>query len=251
MLVLQDWRRLVWWPGIALTLTLTLLLAGGFDRAIAQALFYSESSGWLGAGAGDWWAHRLIHGAGRWMVRGIAAAAIVSFAASFFVARLRPWRRELTYLVVGLIAVIAIAGLLKRVTNIDCPWSLAGFGGEYPYVSIFGDRPDDLPPAACFPGAHSSSGFALMAFFFALRNRARRAARVALALSLVVGVTFAIGQEARGAHFLSHDLASATLAWALLVGLYSRMLGSAAGATAGAALTPAATAWPGSTPASP
>jgi membrane-associated PAP2 superfamily phosphatase len=224
MLILRDWRRLVGWPGISLLLSLAVLIGGEFDRAISHALFYGDTTGWLGAGAGDWWAHRLIHGAGRWFVRGVAAATLVGWLCSLAFESLASWRRELAYVTLGMILVIVGAGLLKRVTNVDCPWDLAGFGGDRPYVSLFGDRPDSLPHAACFPGAHSSSGFALLACYFALRNRARRWANAALVAAVVIGVTFAIGQEARGAHFLSHDLASAALAWFVLVNLYSWML---------------------------
>jgi membrane-associated PAP2 superfamily phosphatase len=42
--------------------------------------------------------------------------------------------------------------------------------------------------------------------------------------AILVGVVFAVGQEARGAHFLSHDLTSAAIAWLLLAWLYSRLL---------------------------
>jgi membrane-associated PAP2 superfamily phosphatase len=35
---------------------------------------------------------------------------------------------------------------------------------------------------------------------------------------------FSLGQQARGAHFLSHDLASAALVWWVLLALYVRML---------------------------
>jgi membrane-associated PAP2 superfamily phosphatase len=37
------------------------------------------------------------------------------------------------------------------------------------------------------------------------------------------GVLFSFAQEARGAHFLSHDLASAALVWAIQLGLYAVM----------------------------
>ena len=89
---------------------------------------------------------------------------------------------------------------------------------------MFADRPDYLPRAQCFPGAHSSSGFALMSLFFALRDRCRRVARGALALGIGIGVAFSIGQEARGAHFLTHDFASAALVWWMLLALYAWML---------------------------
>jgi membrane-associated PAP2 superfamily phosphatase len=224
MLLLKDWRRLVWWPGIVFVLAFAILEIGQFDRAIALTLFYSPHSGWLGAGAGDWWSRDLIHQAGRWLPRGIAALAAIGWLASFGVAALKAWRRELLYVLCGMALVIGGIGLLKELTNVDCPWDLAGFGGKNPYVPLFADRPDGLKHAACFPGAHSSSGFALLAIYFALRGRAQRAARVALGLAIAVGVIFSFGQEARGAHFLSHDLTSAGLSWLALVFLYSKML---------------------------
>ena len=42
-----------------------------------------------------------------------------------------------------------------------------------------------------------------------------------LAAAIAVGITFSIGQEARGAHFLSHDLTSAAIVWFVQLGLYS------------------------------
>lgn len=224
MLVQRDWRRLVGWPGMLFALVLGTLILGHFDRPIANALFYSAHSGWLGAGAGDWWAHDLIHDAGRWLPRGVGAAALVGWLASFKVDWLKPWRREIGFAFVGMALAIVLVGLLKEVTNVDCPWDLAGFGGTRPYVSLFGDRPDALPRAACFPGAHSSSGFALLAVYFALRARARRASKAALVVAVAIGVSFALGQEARGAHFLTDDLASAALVWFVLTWLYSKTL---------------------------
>ncbi len=226
MPVLPEWRRLVWWPGIAFALVLGTLVLGHFDRPIANALFYSPGSGWLGAGAGNWWADKLIHDAGRWLPRGLAAAALTGWLASYKVVWLARWRRELAFVFFGMALVIVVVGLLKEVTNVDCPWSLAGYGGSHPYVLLLGDRPGTLPRAACFPGAHASSGFALLAFHFALRERARRAAKVALWIAVTVGVIFAIGQEARGAHFLSHDITAAALAWFLLAYLHSKTLAS-------------------------
>ncbi|MEJ0085829.1 MAG: phosphatase PAP2 family protein [Pseudomonadota bacterium] len=224
MMNLRDWRALVLWPGMCLLTAFALLELGQFDRPIAHALFYSANRGWLGAGAGDWWAHDLIHDAGRWVVRGAAVLALAAWAMSFKVARLAPWRCEALYVFVGIAASTALVGLLKVSTNVDCPWDLTGFGGDRPYVALFSDRPDYLPRAQCFPGAHSSSGFALMSIFFALRDRCRVAARWALALGIGIGVTFSIGQQARGAHFLSHDLASAALVWWVLLTLYAWLL---------------------------
>jgi membrane-associated PAP2 superfamily phosphatase len=224
MLSQRDWRRLVWWPGLAFGALLAALIGGELDREVAHALYYDGAAGWLGAGSGEWWARGLIHTSGRWVVRGLVAAALVGWLGSFVFESCARWRRELGYVVVAMILAVSIAGVLKRVTNVDCPWDLAEFGGDRPYVSLLGDRPDSLPRSACFPGSHSASGFALLAFYFALRDRARKWAHAAFAAGIAAGVTFAIGQEARGAHFLSHDVASAALTWLVLVKLYSWML---------------------------
>ena len=224
MLVQNEWRRLVWWPALAFILAFALMEIGQFDRAVARAFFFDARSGWLGAGAGDWWARDVIHQAGRWLPRSVATLAGLGWIASFKIRALAAWRRELLYVFCGMALVIGFVGLMKELTNVDCPWDLTDFGGKNPYVPLFADRPRGLKHAACFPAAHSSSGFALLAIYFALRGRLPRLARVAFFAALGVGLIFAFGQEARGAHFLSHDLTSAAIAWLFLVWLYSKML---------------------------
>ena len=39
--------------------------------------------------------------------------------------------------------------------------------------------------------------------------------------AIALGAAFSIGQEARGAHFLSHDLTSAAIVWFVQLGLYA------------------------------
>ena len=60
-----------------------------------------------------------------------------------------------------------------------------------------------------------------MCFYFLLRDRSARAARWALAGAITIGVAFSIGQDARGAHFFSHDLTSAAIVWFVQLGLYA------------------------------
>lgn len=192
------------------------------DHWVAQRLFYDANTGrWLGAGR--WWANQLLHDGGRNLVRAIAASALLTLLAASVWAPLRPRRRAAAYVLLSIVLATGIVGALKAVTNVDCPWDLAGFGGTRPYVGLFIARPDHLPRARCFPGAHSSSGFALLCFYFLLRDRRPRAARVAFACGTALGLTFAFGQQARGAHFLSHDLTSAAVVWFVLLGLYILM----------------------------
>src|SRR5262245_7163189 len=138
------------------------------DRAVAHALFFDSSHQWLGGGANAWWARELIHGAGRDFVYCVALAALACWALSYRWPALAAWRREALFVFVGVVLVTGIVGLMKQITNVDCPWDLVGFGGQRPYVPFLADRPDYLPRARCFPGAHSSSGLALIREFFEL-----------------------------------------------------------------------------------
>ena len=218
----EFWRLHLWWPLLAFTIVFGVLEVFSLDRALARGWYFNVHTGtWLGAGPGEWWARGLLHQDGRWVVRGVAAGALAWWALSFAVARLRPWRRSAGFVLLSMLLSTLIVGGLKTVTNVDCPWDLAGFGGTSPYVALFADRPDTLPHAQCFPGAHSSSGFAIFCFYFVFRDRSRRVAHWMLAAGIAVGVAFSIGQEARGAHFLSHDLTSAAIVWFVQLGLYS------------------------------
>lgn len=219
------WRWHALWPLATWLLLFGLIEGLSLDRGIAHSLFYSaDAHQWLGGGSGDWWAHRLIHDGGRWLVRAAAAGALVAWLASFAFAAVRGWRRPAGYVFLAMVLSVGIVGILKTVTNVDCPWDLAEFGGTRPYVALFAHRPADLPHAECFPGSHSASGFALVAFYFILRDRARIAARWALLAACLVGMVFSFAQEARGAHFLSHDLSSVIIIWSVQLALYAALL---------------------------
>ncbi len=219
------WRSHLWWPLAAFLFLFIALEWLGLDRPIANAWYFNVETGkWLGAGAGEWWARGILHTGGGRLVRGVAAAAIAVWGLSFATPGLRPWRRQAAFVALAMLLSTAIVGGLKAITNVDCPWDLLGYGGHNPYVALFADRPDALPHAKCFPGAHASSGFALVCFYFVVRDRSRRIALALLGAAITVGIAFSIGQEARGAHFLSHDLTSAAIVWFVQVALYATML---------------------------
>lgn len=192
------------------------------DRRIAATLFFDTSVGqWWGHGS--FWMEDLLHTGGRNVMRLIAFLALGMWLASFRALRLAPHRRSLGYLTACFALVPLFVGGLKSVTGVDCPWDLVGFGGERPYVEWYADRPDGLPHAACFPGAHSSSAFALFALFFLWRGSRPLRAGGALAATILIGSLFSVAQQSRGAHFLSHDVVSAMIAWAMCAGLYLRI----------------------------
>jgi membrane-associated PAP2 superfamily phosphatase len=220
------WRRHALWPGLMFAGLFAIVILGHLDLRIADAFFFSRpANDWIGAHT--WWAVDFIHTGGSWFVRLIGLAALMTLVSGYRLPRLRRWRRDAAYLTLALILVPTVVGALQLVTNVDCPWALDRYGGDRPYVSLLADRPDELPRSACFPGSHSSSGFALMAVYFLLRDSRPRIARRALAGAMLLGTIFSLGQQSRGAHFLSHDLASAAIAWFVLLALWRRLLAPA------------------------
>lgn len=225
--VTRFWRIHLWLPVIFFTLAAATIRAMDLDRFVANTWFFdTRTQVWMGEHT--WWAESLIHGAGSALVRVVGLAALVVLIGGYRFERLRPWRRKAAYLVIAIALCATVVSILKFATNMDCPRDIAGFGGNHPYVHLFEDRPDALPRAACFPGSHASTGFSLMAFYFLLMDARPRLARVLLAAAVALGAVFSFGQQARGAHFLSHDLTSAALDWLLLLSLWWLLLRSPA-----------------------
>lgn len=199
-----------------------VLATTDLDRQISWAWAYDVATGTFPA-RHAFWAERLMHGYGRDLIWLVALTCLATVGLSLFLPSLRTWRRPLLFVIVALGLTTGFIGGLKQITNVHCPWELQGFGGGLPYVHVFAVRPPAVESGACFPAAHAGSGFALFALYFAFRDRSRRLAIVGLCAALLVGGAFALAQEARGAHFLSHDVWSAFLAWSSCLTLYLLM----------------------------
>lgn len=203
---------------MALSAVVAALHLTDADPAIARQFFFDEArGGWLGRH--EWWANELLHTGGRNFMRLFGILAVAAWIATFRSARLAPHRRGLGYFAVCMVVVPLTVGVLKHLTRIDCPWDLQGFGGTLPVVHWFEARPSGLPHAACFPGAHSSSAFALFSLYFVWRPTRPRWAQWALWGTVLLGALFSVAQQSRGAHFLSHDIASALIAWLICFAL--------------------------------
>lgn len=219
-----------WWRALLLPVLLLASLAIlsinlGWDHAIAHALFYDRASGgFVGTGAGDWWARDLLHHGGRNLVRAIGLAALCVWAGSFALPSWQKLRRPAGYVALCLATSAALVAALKFGTRIDCPRDLLEFGGANPVLGFLDPRPDGLAVAACFPGAHAASGVSLLSLYYAMASvRGRYDSRWLLPAALA-GALFAFAQEARGAHFLSHDLTGAAVSVIVAVLLAVLML---------------------------
>lgn len=208
----------LWIIGFVALFLLMLALFDG-DVMIARYFFFDATTNeWIARH--DWWANELLHTGGRNLMRLVGVLALVAWAASYRSMRLSAYRADLGYFAACMVLVPLTIGILKQITNVDCPWDLQGFGGSMPVIHWFESRPADLPRAACFPGAHSSSAFALFGLFFIWRSTKPAWATGALLCTLALGAAFSIAQQSRGAHFLSHDIVSALLAWLICLGLH-------------------------------
>ena len=220
-------HKLAWIPLLVVPTLLFLPVAAVFalsslDVRVAQSLAFDPTVGDFVA-RHAFWANGVLHDGGRILIWAIGLACLGLSAAGYLrdsrgaprFPRLHAVRRDLAWAFAGMMLIVLVIGALKQITDVDCPWSLTLFGGTKPYTGVFGARPPGVAPGACFPGAHAGSAFALVALYFAFRDSRPRLARRLLVAPLVIGTAFAVGQEARGAHFLSHDLWSAYLAWML------------------------------------
>lgn len=174
-------------------------------------------------------AETVLHVGGRYLVYVSAALILGCVLVSF-----RPtsgfhrYRRELIFLLLASISGPIIIAFLKNNTHIYCPWNLALFGGDKPYLRLFDAVGDNLQIGHCFPAAHSGSGFAFVSLYFFLFRVKPEYKGYGLCFGLFLGGVYGVAQQVRGAHFLSHDVAALAVcwfsAWALFVLFFRKQL---------------------------
>ncbi len=191
------------------------------DFTVADYLFLKENNEWALHHA--WVTETLLHEGGRAFSETLALLVIGGLVVSIIWPSLRHWRRPLSYLVVALAVSTLSIATLKQLISMDCPWDLARYGGELPFIGLFEVRPDNLPDSACFPAGHASAGYAWLALYFFFKATFPRWRWLGLAIGLAMGMTFGFAQQLRGAHFLSHDLWTLLICWTLSA-LLARLL---------------------------
>lgn len=152
---------------------------------------------------------------------------IAGYLFSFITSALQPHRRVLLFLSLALALALAplTVSTLKLSSDRSCPWDLADYGGDVPYMRLFDSQIKPHAPGKCFPAGHAATGFALMAFFFAAhRSRRDRLARTLLFAGLSAGLILGFVRIAQGAHFMSHVLWAGLVCWLVMVGLYALLL---------------------------
>lgn len=191
--------------GLALLLGWEL---SGLDRVV---------TGWFADSAGfplrdHWLAWRWLHDGGK---RVADLVLLMLFLRLLWPGSSGPGRRERGYWLLVVLACILLVQLLKRMSDTSCPWSLAEFGGQVPYVPHWKWWDRDGGPGSCFPSGHAVAAFGFLPHHFLWRTRSPTAARAWLMAIGVAGLLFGAAQLVRGAHFVSHTLWTAWLCWVL------------------------------------
>jgi membrane-associated PAP2 superfamily phosphatase len=204
---------LLWGPLCAAAAAIALLQGAGGDLWLADHLYAAEGGHWALEHA--WITEALVH---QWGKRLDIAAWLLLACTRIVLSRdatTRAWWRPLDYLLVATLAGPLMVSWMKSWTDVDCPWDLLRYGGTHPYVELLQARPAGYGPGQCFPAGHSSAGYGWVALFFGLGAVNRRWGWIGLAAGIGVGMVFGISQQLRGAHFLSHDVASIAVCWCM------------------------------------
>ena len=205
-------------PLAATLLASLLLMRTGGDRWLADALFRMEGGHW--ALREHWLTSGVIHRGGKWASALAALAMLGLYGHALKRAHWASLRWPLAYLLLATVLGSGTVSLLKSATGVDCPWDLLRYGGTRVPPGMFDLRLAGLSRGACFPAGHASAGYAWVALYFTALLWRPRWRWHGLAIGLAAGLVFGIGQQLRGAHFLSHDLWSLAVCWFLSLGLF-------------------------------
>lgn len=197
---------------IALMLTSALCEYTGFDLWLGGH-FFSSREGWVFRD--HWLTNKVVHQGGNYLTVTLAVFMLGCWIYSYFSSRGSQYRPALGALLWGgILSVLMVAGL-KSITHIYSPWDLAMFGGAMPYIRIFDHVPMGIRVGHAFPAGHASGAYALIGIYRLAKTHHWKHPQYYLWGVLGLGVIFGLAQQMRGAHFVSHDLMTLAICWAI------------------------------------
>lgn len=171
------------------------------------------------------WLDAVMHHDAKYAVAALGFVVLACLLLSYALRALAPYRRVLLFIVLAMSLAPLTVTVGKAVSTTHCPWDIDEFGGSVPYSRLFARPLPEMKAGRCFPAGHASTGFALLAFYFAaFAMRRPRMARVALIVGLAAGMALGMGRVAQGAHFPSHVVWAGVLCWTVMVVLYALIL---------------------------
>lgn len=204
-----NWQLELLLPALSL-IVLAIVLTGELDMRIASWIYSVGGDAWTYKDA--FWTKKVIHKGGRLLTSLGVLSLLTLIVLSFLRPNLQRWRKPSAWLFVAIAVSTGTVSLIKRYSGLECPWSISGLGGMKQYITLFDARA--LGPG-CFPAGHASGGYAWIALYFFFAEVHPKYRPLGLAIGMSVGLTFGIGQQFRGAHFLSHDVVAALICWSV------------------------------------
>lgn len=162
-----------------------------------------------------WVLETVLHTGLKYSLIVVAVSTLIISQIGPIFAPLKAHQQRLFWAFMLMIISTTAVSILKSVSMHACPNDLTQYGGDLPYLQLFDAQPLGVALGKCFPGGHASGGFALMAFYFAFKDVQPKFAKTMLLISIVLGFLMGWTQMMRGEHFLSHNLWSAWLVWAI------------------------------------
>lgn len=196
---------------LLLTAVVGIAMTTSVDIRISDAIFAAGSSAWPLPHAG--WTRAAGYEGPKYALIVFALLLIAGLARPELLRRFGLERREAAYLIACLAIVPATIGFLRSQSDIVCASQLLRYGGEVAdslghFTLARLTANDGLH--GCFPSGHASGGFALLALGMLDRKPLTR--MTLWLFALLYGSYMGIYQLLRGAHFLSHVVASALIA---------------------------------------
>jgi membrane-associated PAP2 superfamily phosphatase len=212
--------RWIWVPAVIAIVLLVIDRTTDLDRTLTRYAYDAATEGF--PLRHNFWLDVVMHHWAKYAVALIGCLIAGALVLTFTLPGFRFDRRVLVFLVLSFALAPLSVTLAKAASSRHCPWDVEGFGGYAPYSRLFEHIPPSDKPGRCFPAGHASTGFALMAFYFAARRRRMRfGAPLALAGGIAAGLVLGYGRVLQGAHFPSHVAWSGLLCWMVMAGLYA------------------------------
>ncbi|WP_317929796.1 phosphatase PAP2 family protein [Halioxenophilus sp. WMMB6] len=170
----------------------------------------------------NFWLYDVMHQKGRSLVKKLFFLNLLLLLLSLFVKRLARYKSIFLFILLSTLFSTSIISFLKHHTTIPCPESLIEFGGTRHWINIWQVFEQDLPIGKCYPAGHASSGYAWLCLAFLFPPGSRKF-YLSLLPGALLGLSFGIAQQFRGAHFISHDLLTIAICW-LISGAFYHLL---------------------------
>lgn len=211
----QFLRQHLFYPLLIAGVAWALIVGFKLDRHLADFFYHLGGNTW--AWKESWLTEHLVHRGGRNLSFFLLFVVVLLLGLSYRQPGSQAQQKRLWYLFLAVGGSSLVVSILKKFLAISCPWEFSIYGGHLAYQE-FAQQLFSRTGSGCFPAGHASAGYAWIGlYFFLMHSRWRW---LALAAALGAGIVFGFVQQLRGAHFVSHDLATVIVCWFYSLGLY-------------------------------